>query len=100
MRSTLIFRLTPKSCAPTINQTRCRPSWLRPTTSSRTIQATDFGSAHILRRQAYWTALSGATGQLYGSKYTWQFGARWQDKLDTVGVMQLGHLKTFFAGYL
>jgi Protein of unknown function (DUF4038) len=50
----------------------------------------DFGSADILRRQAYWTALSGATGQLYGSKYTWQFSADWQDKLDTVGVRQLG----------
>ena len=26
-----------------------------------------------LRRQEYWTMLSGASGQLYGNKYTWQF---------------------------
>jgi Protein of unknown function (DUF4038)/Putative collagen-binding domain of a collagenase len=56
------------------------------------------GSLAILRRQAYWTALSGATGQLYGSKYTWQFPSGWQNKIDTVGVAQLGHLKTLFAG--
>jgi hypothetical protein len=59
----------------------------------------DFGSPAVLRRQAYWTTLSGATGQLYGSKYTWQFPAGWQNKMDTVGVAQLGHLKTLFAGY-
>jgi len=59
----------------------------------------DFGSPDILRRQAYWTALSGAAGQLYGSKYTWQFPADWQSKLDTPGVLQLGYLKTLFANY-
>ena len=28
-----------------------------------------------LRRQEYWTMLSGATGQLYGNGYTWGFGS-------------------------
>jgi hypothetical protein len=32
---------------------------------------TDGGSLANLRRQEYWTMLSGATGQLYGSAYTW-----------------------------
>jgi hypothetical protein len=59
----------------------------------------DFGSPKILRRQSYWTALSGATGQLYGSKYTWPFPTGWQSNLDTVGVLQLGYLKAFFARY-
>ena len=36
-----------------------------------------------LRRQEYWTMLSGASGQLYGNKYTWQFLDGWQDHLDT-----------------
>ena len=27
----------------------------------------------ILRRQEYWTMLSGAAGQLYGNHYTWPF---------------------------
>jgi hypothetical protein len=30
----------------------------------------DLGTPAILRRQEYWTALSGATGQLYGNGYT------------------------------
>jgi Protein of unknown function (DUF4038)/Putative collagen-binding domain of a collagenase len=62
---------------------------------------TDGGSLPNLRRQEYWTMLCGATGQLYGSKYTWQlprgwlFG--WRSYLDTPGVIQLGHMKNLFA---
>ena len=33
---------------------------------------TDGGSLPNLRHQEYWTMLSGATGQLYGSAYTWR----------------------------
>ena len=42
-----------------------------------------------LRRQEYWALLSGATGQLYGNKYTWQFLDGWAGKLDTTGSEQL-----------
>jgi hypothetical protein len=38
-----------------------------------------------LRRQEYWTMLSGATGQFYGNKYTWQFSDGWPRYLDTIG---------------
>jgi len=51
-----------------------------------------------LRRQEYWTLLSGATGQLYGNHYTWQFISGWQSHLDTVGVAQLQHVTRLFAG--
>jgi hypothetical protein len=44
--------------------------------------ATDPGSPQILRRQAYWTFLSGATGQLYGNRTTWQFADNWKSNLD------------------
>ncbi len=43
----------------------------------------DYGGPQTLRRQEYWTMLSGATGQFYGNKYTWQFLAGWQDHLET-----------------
>src|SRR5262249_44408112 len=33
---------------------------------------TDGGSTSNLRRQEYWSALSGAAGQLYGSGWTWR----------------------------
>ena len=44
----------------------------------------------VLRRQEYWTMLSGATGQVYGDHYTWgfQFGP-WKDQLNTTGSAQL-----------
>ena len=45
--------------------------------------------------------LSGATGQLYGSKYTWALPSgwlfSWRRKLDTSGVMQLSYMKQLFA---
>jgi len=50
----------------------------------------------ILRRQEYWTALSGATGQLYGNKYTWGFINDWQNQLDTPGAVQIAYLKALF----
>jgi hypothetical protein len=50
-----------------------------------------------LRRQEYWTLLSGATGQLYGNHYTWQFLSGWQNNLDTPGTIQLHFAATVFA---
>ena len=74
---------------------------------------TDGGSLPNLRHQEYWTMLSGATGQLYGSAYTWRlpsswfssWGLRlstgrlfgWRSNLDTPGVRQLSYMKKLFA---
>ena len=41
---------------------------------------TDGGSTQNLRRQEYWTMLSGACGQLYGSAYTWRTRAPLADR--------------------
>ena len=49
-----------------------------------------------LRKQEYWSNLSGATGQLYGNHYTWTFTWGWQDHLDTPGAMQMPYLKALF----
>jgi hypothetical protein len=75
---------------------------------------TDGGSLPNLRHQEYWTMLSGATGQLYGSAYTWRLPSSWlsnwvlrlsdrglfgwRSKLDAPGVMQLSYMKNLFAG--
>ena len=56
-----------------------------------------YGSPQTLRRQEYWTALSGATGQFYGNHYTWQFADGWERHLDTEGSAQLGYLVNLFA---
>ena len=57
----------------------------------------DGGSVQNLRRQEYWTMLSGATGQLYGSAHSWQLQKGWKSNLDTPGVIQLGYMKNLFA---
>ena len=61
------------------------------------LSGTDGGSTQNLRRQEYWTMLSGATGQLYGSAHTWQLQKEWKSNLDTLGVIQLTHMKNVFA---
>ncbi len=54
------------------------------------------GTPLVLRRQEYWTMLSGGTGKLYGNTYTWQFLPGWQSNLNTTGTTQLGYLHTLF----
>ena len=56
------------------------------------------GDPPILRRQEYWSMLSGAAGQFYGNHYTWQFADGWKDHLDTPGSAQLGYLVRLFTG--
>jgi uncharacterized repeat protein (TIGR01451 family) len=63
--------------------------------------------AQQMRRQEYWSLLSGATGQLYGNHYTWQFicpqrdaagncVGGWKDQLDTPGATQMAYLAALF----
>ena len=58
---------------------------------------TDGGSTQNLRRQEYWTMLSGAAGQLYGSAHTWKLQKGWEANLDTSGVIQLSYMKNLFV---
>ena len=58
---------------------------------------TDYGNPWVLRRQGYWTMLSGGTGQLYGNAYTWPFISGWKFHIDTVAVTQLMIWKAFFS---
>jgi hypothetical protein len=50
-----------------------------------------------LRRQEYWSMLSGATGQLYGNHYTWPFLNGWETNLDTTGSTQMGYVTALFG---
>ncbi len=51
-----------------------------------------------LRRQEYWTMTSGATGQLYGNKYTWGLqDDDWKDHFDTPAVNQYTLMAKFFG---
>jgi hypothetical protein len=53
-----------------------------------------------LRREEYWSNLSGATGLIYGNHYTWTYAQGWQDHLDTPGASQMGLMRRFFESHL
>jgi hypothetical protein len=57
----------------------------------------DYSGPETLRRQEYWTMLSGAAGQFYGNRYTWQFAEGWQDHLDTIGSRQMTFVTNLFV---
>jgi hypothetical protein len=50
-----------------------------------------------LRRQEYWSLLSGAAGQFYGNRYTWPVADTWEQHLDTVGSRQMTYVTNLFA---
>jgi hypothetical protein len=54
------------------------------------------GEPRSIRKQAYWTLLSGATGQMYGNGYTWPFLAGWKSHYDTPSAKQMGYAKRLF----
>jgi hypothetical protein len=56
----------------------------------------DYGTPPVLRREEYWTMLSGGRGQFYGNRYTWSFDPGWQSNLDTEGVAQFMIWRQFF----
>lgn len=57
----------------------------------------DYGTPNVLRREEYWTMLTGGVGQFYGNAYTWSFKSGWQKNLDTPGTAQLKLWKEFFT---
>ena len=57
---------------------------------------TDGGSTQNLRRQEYWSALSGTTGQLYASHYSWTLNGDWKSNLDTTGILQFSYMRRLF----
>lgn len=57
---------------------------------------TDGGSIQNLRKQEYWSALSGTTGQLYASHYSWTLNGDWKSHLDTVGIQQFSYARALF----
>ena len=54
------------------------------------------GDSLVVRRQAYWSLLSGAAGQFYGNYWTWPFRAGWKTHVDTPGSAYVAYLMTLF----
>jgi hypothetical protein len=47
-----------------------------------------------LRRQEYWSFLSGACGHVFGNGYIWPLKTGWKSHLDSTGVKQFGYCKS------
>jgi hypothetical protein len=58
---------------------------------------TDYGTPEVLRRQEYWTMLTGGVGQFYVNRYTWSLTPGWDSYMDTYGVTQMTIWKNFFS---
>jgi hypothetical protein len=58
-------------------------------------KSNDMGNPQIVRRQAYWTMLSGGAGHAYGADH-WDFPTHWRNILQYPGAGQLKHLRTIF----
>jgi hypothetical protein len=54
------------------------------------------GTPLRVRREAYWGVLSGAFGNVYGSK-AWTFTKGWHDWLDAPGANQMKYFQNFFG---
>lgn len=63
------------------------------------------GTPQLIRAQAYWTLLSGASGQHLGSYRIWGFGAEikgqrwdWREGLESPSSRDMVHVKRLFEG--
>lgn len=62
----------------------------------------------MMRAQAYWALLSGATGHVFGSHYVWMFGWKdfktyadhndWRKGMESQGSRDMVHVKKLFEG--
>jgi hypothetical protein len=62
----------------------------------------------VLRAQAYWALLSGATGHIFGSQHIWAFGGPtdsrppvkfdWRKGMESQGSREMVHVKKLFDG--
>lgn len=55
----------------------------------------DLGTPQQVRRQAWWTILSGGTGHAYGQD-GWSFPANWREIMQYSGAKQMQHVISFF----
>ena len=78
------------------NRTRFLPNFLVEANYEFESLQGPITTAPILRKQEYWTMLSGAAGHVYGNHYTWPFLSGWQNNLATPGALQIQYLMPFF----
>lgn len=51
---------------------------------------------YLVRRQAYWSILSGSTGTTYGNYYVWDFKTGWQTAMGHAGAYDMQYMYNAF----
>lgn len=99
LNSTYIYAATYIQMLHSYNQTPVMPAYLVEAhyDQEQVGTPTDYGTPEVLRRQEYWTMLSGGTGQFYGNRYTWSLTPGWDSYLDTLGVKQIQIWENLFS---
>lgn len=94
------------------NRTKQKPTYLNEAhyegTGVPSYASASNESPQMIRAQAYWALLSGATGQIFGSHYVWHFGWKgskkytnsndWRQGMESQGSREMVHVKTLFEG--
>ena len=52
-------------------------------------------TTQMIRRQAYWSLLSGASGHIYGHRDVWRMNNNWMNALNTPGVESMRIFQSF-----
>ncbi len=101
LNSTYIYGATYIQMLHSYNQTPVMPAYLVEAhyELEQVGNPTDYGTPEVLRRQEYWTMLSGGVGQFYGNRYTWTLSPGWDSYIDTLGVAQIKIWKDFFSSF-
>ena len=57
----------------------------------------DPSTSLVLRKQFFWSALTGGTGQMFGNHYTWQFLSGYTSNVQTAGADQFIRMSNFIG---
>jgi len=94
------------------NRTNAKPTFLNEANYEGTGVPSHASAANespqMIRAQAYWALLSGATGHFFGSHYVWMFGWKgfkkyadhndWRRGMESQGSREMVHVKKLFEG--
>lgn len=88
------------------NRANPKPTFLNEAYYEADELSANAGTPQMMRAQAYWAILSGATGHFFGSYHIWAFGAvtfskerhDWRAGLNSLGAREMVFVKRLFEG--
>lgn len=97
INSAYCYRTPYARCLTAYNRTPAMPVFLGEAHYEHETLQGDTGTPNVLRRQEYWSMLSGACGTLNGN-HNWSFwDSNWQSGLNDQGQVELTYLRTLLV---